>query len=141
MGTGVLRVTPAGNDSQSDSNDVRAYAHCAPAPLQGATALLMNLNPSAPAWISLGQFGGESSTREEWHLTGPNGTSAAAVALNGKRLEYKVDSKSSEVLLPPLGGRVVARSPAQDDVVMLSPASIAFVHVSDGAAAVLCSKK
>ena len=140
MGTGVLRVAPVSNAPQPDLQGVRAYAHCAPASLGGTTALLMNLDPSAPAQVSLGQFGGDSTSRMEWHLTGPNGTSAAAVALNGKALEYTVDSQSGEALLPPLGGRAVARSPAQGDVVLLSAASIAFVHVSDGAAAALCSQ-
>jgi hypothetical protein len=143
---------------------VRAYAHCAPAaaaaaaagegPAAGSTnsvraaatavtVLLLNLEPDAAASVNLGLLGGGNDTnsstqRMEWHLTGPNGTNAAAVALNGLVLQYSVDPVSGEAVLPALGGRAVARVAGQDDVVQLAPASIAFIQVRDGAAAELC---
>jgi hypothetical protein len=147
---------------------VRAYAHCAPAaaaaaaagegPATGSTnsvraaatavtVLLLNLEPDAAASVNLGLLGGGNNTnsnsnsstqRMEWHLTGPNGTNAAAVALNGLLLQYSVDPVSGEAVLPALGGRAVARVAGQDDVVQLAPASIAFIQVRDGAAAELC---
>ena len=131
MGQGVLSVVQV-NGPES----IRAYAHCTPG--GGSTALLLNLDPRSPAEVSLGHFGGTSSARLEWHLSGPSGTNATAVALNGKALGFEVDD-SGEVVLPSLCGRHVVRVPGNEDSVHLAPASIAFVHVSDGAASELCS--
>ena len=77
--------------------------------------------------------------REEWHLTGPLGPNATAVALNGATLAFRVDPTTGGAVLPALNGRKVARVPGQNDHVILAPASIAFVRVSDGPAADLCA--
>ena len=134
MGTGVLSAAV----SQGPPT-LRAYAHCATQGAAGATVLLLNLDGGASASVSLGQLGGSSAEREEWHLTGPLGTNATAVALNGATLAFRVDPTTGGAVLPALNGRKVARVPGQNDHVILAPASIAFVRVSDGPAADLCA--
>ena len=138
MGTGVLSVTSS--EQPEAARQVRAYAHCAATRTAAVTVLLFNLQPYTACNVSLGKLGNRSKSthRTEWHLTGPNGTDAPALALNGALLKYHVEPSSGEAVLPSLEGRDVARIAGQDDVVEMAPASIAFVQVSDVATA-LCS--
>eukprot|EP01047_Picozoa_sp_COSAG01_P043007 COSAG01_NODE_3792_length_5691_cov_11.941166_7_plen_224_part_00 len=135
MGTGVLAVTSSTEPDAARS--VRAYAHCTANRTAAVTVLLINLQPRTATNISLGQLGSSGTHRTEWHLTGPNGTDASVLALNGALLQYRVDPSSGEAVLPSLEGLDVARTAGQDDVVMMAPASIAFVQV-DGVTT-LCS--
>jgi len=135
MGTGVLAVTSSMEPDAA--RYVRAYAHCAAKRTAAVTVLLINLQPRTATNVSLGQLGSGITHRTEYHLTGPNGTDASVLALNGAVLRYRVDPSSGEAVLPSLEGRDVARTAGQDDVVMMAPASIAFVQVHGVTA--LCS--
>jgi heparanase 1 len=135
LGVSVASAAPAAAAGQS----VRAYAHCAANITGAVTVLLLNIQTTT-ATVNLGDIGGSTQHRSEWHLTGPDGTNAPLVALNGVTLQYNIDSSSGEALLPDLGGRIVARVVGGNDVVEMAPASIVFVQVSSGAAATaLCT--
>ena len=131
MGRSVLSVTGA---APLAGRRIRAYAHCANTTPGAVTVLLLNTDAVAGAVVRLGNLGGSSAQRTEWHLTGPAGTSATLVALNGETLEYSVDP-GGEAVLPNLAGRTVARVPGGDDMVEMAPASIVFVQVGGGDAA------
>ena len=135
--TGSVRSAPAPTPAPTPAagQSVRGYAHCTANTVGAVTVLLLNLEPRTPATVTLGNLGGGSTHRTEWHLTGPNGTNAALVALNGVTLRYSVDPASKEAVLPDLAGQTVPRVAGGDDVVVMSPASIVFVRVGGGAAA------
>ena len=122
MGTGVVRV--------ASSSSVRAYAHCHATNPADLTVLLINLEPdnrvSKPQTVVIGD--GTAAT-EEYHLTGPNGTAAQTVALNGAVLQA-----TAEGVLPAMVGRV-----GVGKAVVLAPASIAFVVAKGLGAAVGCT--
>ena len=89
---------------------------------------------SAPGLLSANEHDTTitSSDMLEWHLTGPHGMNATAMALNGKLLVAKVVAGGTEYDLPSLDGRPSVLQPQQHapPVVEMSPASIAFVQLT-----------
>jgi hypothetical protein len=108
------------------------YAHCSAASAADVTLLLLNLNAAAldgsttNATVVLPS----AFDRVEYHLTGPKGTDATALALNGKLLSMTVGGR-----LPELEG---AASHGKN--VQLAAASIAFVVLKGAGAAAGCTK-
>ena len=121
MGTGVVRAS---------STAVRAYAHCHPTSQADLTVLLLNLEPddgaAKPRKVVVGDA---AAATEEYHLTGPSGTGAQSVALNGVLLKASPDG-----VLPAMVGKA-----GDAKSVALAPASIAFVVVKGGGAAAGCA--
>ena len=122
MGTGVVRA--------ASSTAVRAYAHCHPTSQADLTVLLLNLEPddgaAKPRKVVVGDA---AAATEEYHLTGPSGTGAQSVALNGVLLKASPDG-----VLPAMVGKA-----GDAKSVALAPASIAFVVVKGGGAAAGCA--
>jgi hypothetical protein len=146
MGTVVLKAA-------SSDPTLRAYAHCSAGVKGSVTVLLINLDPAVQRTVTLDGLlstttaddvdvdggGGlvTTMTTMEWHLTGPNGMNATAIALNGKLLVAKVVAGGTEYDLPPLEGQRQQHQQAKAGVkaasapvVELAPASVAFVQLA-----------
>jgi hypothetical protein len=162
MGRQVLPVSVK-LDHDGGAGPIRAYAHCAPraaagsgAPTGTVTILILNTDPTASinatlrlgassisALVSLSPLrtasgSGGGHQRVEYHLTGPKDTNSTEVALGGKLLA--MSNATPHPLLPKLEGEAVVVAAGSEDVVVMAPASIAFVQVQGSAlGASLCS--
>ena len=135
MGSVVLKAV-------SSDPTLRAYAHCSAAGPGAATVLLINLDPTMLRTVTLHGLSPTTSEHDgrangsgilEWHLTGPHGMNATAMALNGKLLVAKVVAGGTEYDLPSLEGQQAppqAQQAPQLPVVQLAPASVAFVQLA-----------
>ena len=142
MGTGVIRAISSADQS------VRVYAHCTPdAPNSGESTngalsvLLLNL-ASAGAQTTKVRLEGiagcdaVSCVRMEWRLSGPNGTNATQVALNGGILALDASGR-----VPPLPGREVGATPrpgSPQHVIDLPGATVAFLRFKGAAQSLGC---
>ena len=128
MGPKVVRAVSSASDS------IRAYAHCSARSPTDLTLLLLNLQPahtSQPINVTISGVCQSECARVEYRLSGPRGTNATDIALNGVPLTLTPEGR-----LPQMQGVETKGG----DVIVMPPATIVFVEVRGAGEAVGCGK-
>jgi hypothetical protein len=114
MSKNVLNVEVTG----SDSENLRAYAHCTANANNEVSLVLLNLS-TGKRIVKLSGSVSSSQNRKEWHLTNTiSGLTGYDVELNGKQLKF------DGTALPNLAGKSSSSS-----TITLEPQSVTFVTV------------